>query len=476
MTTIIWWLRRDLRLTDNPALTTALQEAEVVVPVFIFDPLLLASPYLADKRLAFLLGGLRHLATALEERGSRLIIRRGEPVIELTQLMAETEADRIVAQEDFSPYARRRDTQVAEALPLTLTDGVAIHHPTSVLKQDGEPYVVFTPYSRSWQTLPLPGRADLLPQPSQLPPVPALSSEAIPAEPTLPETVPFPPGEAEGQRRLQAFMGVDDSATEQPPIAAYAENRNRLDLAGTSRLSAYFRLGLVSARQAAVMGRQLQAETENDAARQSITTWLNELVWRDFYLAILYHFPQVRRENFRDKFAAFPWRNDRSAFEAWGDGRTGYPVVDAAMRQLVQTGWLPNRARMIVASFLVKHLLIDWRWGERWFMQHLVDGDPAANNGGWQWTAGSGTDAAPYFRIFNPILQSEKFDPTGQYIRRWLPALAEVPTKFIHTPWKMAAADQQKANCHLGSDYPAPIVDHSEARQRALAAYDQVKN
>ncbi len=199
--------------------------------------------------------------------------------------------------------------------------------------------------------------------------------------------------------------------------------------------------------------------------------WLNELLWRDFYIHILAHFPAVARQSFRPATRAVGWRNDPAEFDAWRAGQTGYPVVDAAMRQLAASGWLHNRARMIVASFLVKHLLIDWRWGERWFMRQLVDGDPAANNGGWQWAAGTGTDAAPYFRVFNPVTQGRKFDPDGVYVRRWLPELAAVPTATIHAPWQLSAAQQRAAGCVLGRDYPTPIVDHALARERALAAY-----
>jgi deoxyribodipyrimidine photo-lyase len=210
-------------------------------------------------------------------------------------------------------------------------------------------------------------------------------------------------------------------------------------------------------------------------ASKGAETWLNELIWREFYVHILYHFPHVLQQSFRTNLRAIPWENDGEAFAAWCEGQTGYPVVDAAMRQLVETGWMHNRARMIVASFLVKDLLIDWRWGEHYFMQQLVDGDSASNNGGWQWTAGTGTDAAPYFRIFNPVLQGKKHDPQGAYVRRWVPALAQVPDRFIHQPWKIPSDVQQKAGCIIGQDYPAPIVDHAWARERTLAAYAQAR-
>jgi len=409
-----------------------------------------------------------------------LITRRGEPLAQLKALVTETNADAIFAQEDFSPYARRRDAQIVEHLPLRLTGGTTVHHPAQVLKNDGTPYTVYTPFSRIWKDLPAPTAGALLPAPHRIATPDGLAGEPIPTQPELPGAVPFAPGEAEAQRRLKAFAGqfssnANESTKDDLPVHNYAGTRNRLDLAGTSQLSPYLRFGMLSARQAVVEALAAIEVAPTKQAAKGATTWLNELIWREFYIAILYHFPKVRGQNFQPKYNRIPWDNNEAAFAAWCQGHTGYPVVDAAMRQLAQSGWMHNRARMIVASFLVKDLLIDWRWGERWFMQHLVDGDPAANNGGWQWTAGTGTDAAPYFRVFNPILQSQKFDPTGRYIRRWVPELAHVPAKHIHTPWKMSAPEQQQAGCQIGQDYPAPIIDHKWARERALAAYGQSK-
>jgi deoxyribodipyrimidine photo-lyase len=471
MTTAIWWIRRDLRLTDNQTLTAALEYANQIVPVFIFDPNLLDSSYVGTKRLAFLLKGLHRLDADLQARGSRLIIRRGEPKRELTRLLAESGADVILAEADFSPYARRRDEKIAAALPLRLNGGLTVHHPSSVLKADDTPYTVFTPFSRAWKALPVFQAADLLPTPTQISTPSHLCSETIPAEPTLPPLVPFLPGEAEAQRRLAAFVGQFNNSDDDYPIYGYADRRSRLDLNGTSQLSPYLRFGMLSARQAVIAAREAIERASDAQVRKGAETWLNELIWREFYVSILYHFPQVRGHSFRPEYDRIVWENDENAFAAWGEGRTGYPVVDAAMRQLAQSGWMHNRARMITASFLVKDLLIDWRWGERWFMQHLVDGDPAANNGGWQWTAGTGTDVAPYFRVFNPILQGQKFDPDGAYVRRWVPELANVPKKFIHTPWGMSPAMQQDIGCVIGQDYPAPIVDHAWARERVLTAY-----
>jgi deoxyribodipyrimidine photo-lyase len=387
-------------------------------------------------------------------------------------LVSESGATAIWVEEDFSPYARQRDAAVAKNLPLRLVGGLTVHPPLAVQKTDGTPYTVFTPFSKAWKALPRLTKASLLPAPSHISTPPGLATQPIPAEPALLATVPFPPGEAEAQRRLQDFAGDCGNAS---PINNYAAERNRLDLEGTSRLSPYLRFGMLSARQAVVQALAALDQASNPQARQGAETWLNELIWREFYVAILHYFPEVRGRSFRPQYDQIRWRNNEAEFTAWGAGHTGYPVVDAAMRQLTQSGWMHNRTRMIVASFLVKDLLIDWRWGERWFMQHLVDGDPAANNGGWQWTAGVGTDAAPYFRVFNPVLQGLKFDPSGAYIRRWLPELANLPDQYLHAPWDMPASVQHQVGLRLGQDYPLPIIDHNQARERTLAAYAQAK-
>lgn len=465
----IWWIRRDLRLADNPALAQALAASSVVIPLFILDPALLHSRYHqhAEKRLAFLFASLRSLDADLHGLGSRLVVRQGQPLEVLAALCAETQAAAIYATEDFSPYARQRDAAIAQALPLTTVGGLTVQHPQAILKSDGLPYTIFTPYSRAWLAKPLPTPQALLPAPGHLNAPPALSSLEI-ALPNLPIVAHFPPGEAAAHRALHAF--TQGAAA---PIYDYAQGRNRLDWEHTSGLSPYLRFGLVSAR-AAVVAAQLAIESApNPLARKGAEAWRNELIWREFYNACLYHFPRVLTRSFRTDMESIQWSNDRAAFTAWCKGRTGYPVVDAAMRHLAATGWMHNRARMITASFLVKDLLIDWRWGERWFMQHLIDGDPAANNGGWQWTAGVGTDAAPYFRVFNPTLQAAKFDPEGKFVRSVLPELRQVPDQFIHEPWKMPPQVQAQAGCIIGQHYPAPIIDHAFARQRVLAAYRQ---
>lgn len=460
MRIVIWWLRRDLRLSDNPALHAAIQNADRVIPCFILDPSLLNGEKIAPKRRDFLLGGLSALDTELRRRGAYLVIRYGDPLLELQQLLNKTGAQAIYAEADFSPFARSRDAKIAAVLPLRLVGGPTLRHPEEVRAVNGAPYTVFTPFKKAWLTRPLPTAADLLPSPERILTPPNVPTLPLPSFKPLAE---FPSGEAEAQRRLERFLSG--------PIARYAEHRDRLDSDGTSGLSPYLRFGMLSARQAVVAALEAVYEGGGKGAE----TWLSELIWREFYVSILYHFPHVLKRGFRREYEGIAWLNKVEDFDAWKAGQTGYPVVDAAMRQLSTIGWMHNRARMIVASFLVKDLLIDWRWGERWFMQHLVDGDPSANNGGWQWTAGVGTDAAPYFRIFNPVLQSKKFDPQGKFIRHWLPELQNVPDEYIHEPWKMPIAIQRHVGCHIGQDYPWPIVDHDMARQRVLQAFAQAQ-
>jgi deoxyribodipyrimidine photo-lyase len=349
---------------------------------------------------------------------------------------------------------------------MSLMPGTTVHPPDMVEKPDDTPYTVFTPFSQKWKNLPAPGKP--LAPPEHFTLLPTLTSMAIPQSPILQGIAGFKAGESEASHRLAAFIDAD--------ITHYAEARDRMDLAATSGLSPYLHFGMLSARQAASAALSAYEEAGDALGRKGVESWLNELIWREFYASILYHFPFVIDIAFRSNLRNVPWREDAPGFTAWKEGCTGYPVVDAGMRQLNTSGWMHNRARMLTASFLVKDLLIDWRKGEAYFMQHLLDGDSASNNGGWQWTAGTGTDAAPYFRVFNPVLQGQKFDPHGAYVRHWVPELAAVPDEFIHTPWHMPVSLQQKIGCVIGKNYPAPIVDHASARQRVLEAYRKGKN
>ena len=459
----IWWIRRDVRLHDNAALAAATARGGAVIPLFVVDPGVLESRLhrSAGRRRAVLCAGLRALDRDLALRGARLVVRRGRPAAVLEALVRESGARAVVAEADASPYARRRDAAVRRAVPLELVGSTSVRHPAEVVKDDGTAYTVFSPFKRAWLARPLPAARDLLPAPARMAPVPdALGSEGLPDDGEA--VAGFPPGEAEARRRVQAFV--------RGPIHRYDTERDRVDHDGTSALSPYLRFGMVSARTAVVAA--LDAGAAGDPrARSGADVWLSELVWRDFYLSILFHHPHVLREAFDPRFRRLGHRRAVPDLAAWQQGRTGYPVVDAAMRQLAATGWIHNRARMIVASFLTKHLLLDWRDGEAWFMAQLLDGDPAANNGGWQWTAGVGTDPAPYFRVFNPVLQGKRCDPEGTWVRRWLPELARVPAERIHEPWTLTPLEQRAAGCVIGRDYPAPIVEHHTARERALAAY-----
>ncbi|MFN2303164.1 MAG: cryptochrome/photolyase family protein [Anaerolineales bacterium] len=457
--THIWWIRRDIRLEDNLALEAALKDADALIPLFVIEPDLMDSA--APKRRAFLLDALADLDRQLKQLGSQLVIRQGPALSALQKLHTELGNPVIFAHEDFSHFARARDQAVQNQLGLNLLPGVVLHHPDHVLKDNGDPYTVYTPYKNKWYDEPLPTPADILPAPKRMPPLPdKIDSIALPSAKAVPG---FPSTTAEAQQRLSAFL--------ENGIHHYKSQRDLLAMDGTSRLSPYFRFGLVSIKQAFAQSQVAFMKAKGDGERAEIRTWMNELVWREFYTAILYHFPHVMDGPFRQDYRDIPWRDAPEDLQAWQKGQTGFPIVDACMRQLSATGWMHNRGRMIAASFLTKDLLINWQAGETWFMGNLVDGDPAANNGGWQWTAGTGTDAAPYFRIFNPILQGKKYDTEGKYIVRWVPELAKLPQALRHEPWTISAEQSNKYAFELGRDYPHPIVDHFFARDRALEAY-----
>lgn len=456
---VIHWFRRDLRLDDNAALQAALNSGAPVIPLFIFDPILLDGPRFSEVRMAFLLGALRSLDDRLQQRGSRLMIRRGHPISALREVIEQTGAQALYFNRDYTPYARHRDALAEAELSIAVYgyDDLVLLPPGTVLKADGNPYTVYTPFMKQWKLLPKPDVADGADG----------KFARVEVENWQPEQhwngVLPPVSERAAYDRLANFL--------KGPVYQYSDTRNNLtpdpfDTMDTSCLSPYLRFGLLSPRQVYRGARDAYARTTHYHHQRSVEVWVNELIWREFYVHIMYHFPHVDRGNFRTSYDALAWHDEPGEFEAWQQGMTGYPVVDAAMRQLRAIGWMPNRARMIAASFLTKDLLIDWRRGERHFMNWLIDGDPAANNGGWQWTAGTGTDAQPYFRIFNPVIQSKKFDPQGAYIRRWVPELERVPDVFIHEPWKMPEPP---------THYPPPIVDHQAARERAISVYKAVE-
>ena len=470
MSPAIWWIRRDIRLWDNQALLSAVAHSQTVIPLFIIDPFFQQSEYFSPRRWYFLLGCLLELDINLKKHGGRLILRQGNPFNVLRDLIYESSADTIFAEQDASPYSMRRDSKITRELPVRWVGFNAVHPPGSVVKKNGDPFSVFTPFMKAWKQLPF-SYIERQIVPGNLGTPENIISLSFPSIEKSSWSDLFPPGEKEANQRLELFCNGADA-----PIYRYSKSRNFMNVDGTSRLSPYIRFGCISLRRAVSFAYSAKVNAPDLEAKENSEIWLNEIIWSDFYKHILYHYPFVRKQSFQSNLRNIKWNNDEGHFKDWCQGKTGYPIIDAGMRQLFMTGWMHNRSRMATASFLVKDLLIDWRWGERWFMQHLLDGDPAANNGGWQWTAGTGTDAAPYFRIFNPILQGKKYDPYGKYIKKWLPELADVPDRFIHEPWKMTPEQQKEFNCIIGCNYPAPIVNHNEMRQIALSLYKDSKN
>lgn len=467
---VIHWFRRDLRLSDNLALHATAASGRPVLPVFILDPALLRGDRFSVARLSFMLKALASLSDAVRKRGGRLLIRHGDPLEVLPQVIDEFSAQAVYINRDYSSYAVKRDASIESVLtiPLHVLDDALLHSPEDIRTQDGRPYVVFTPFKRQWLALPKPEPSDqpegtlrfFVPDDGESD-IPTLGDLGFDATIDVPDV-----SEAAAQARLANFISES--------VEQYESRRDQLLVnpfepsspQWTSGLSPYLRFGVMSPRQAFHAAVTKRERALSAAARSSVDTWISELVWREFYMHILYHFPHVAHSSFRREYDQVEYRYAPDELSVWQDGRTGYPVVDAAMRQLKTLGWMHNRARMIVASFLTKDLLIYWREGETYFMRHLIDGDPAANNGGWQWSAGTGTDAQPYFRIFNPVSQSQKFDPDGHFIRHWVPELRDVPGQFIHAPWLMPLPPK---------GYPKPIVDHAFARERTLAAFKAVK-
>jgi deoxyribodipyrimidine photo-lyase len=474
MATAIWWVRRDLRLTDNSALHHAAAESDTVVPVFVIDPALMQSARNQGPRIAWMLDALRAFADDIATRGGKLIIRHGDPVTALSAIAREVQAHSVHFHRDYSPYAKRRDDAVTRQLAeygiaaVSYKD-LVLHESDEIRTKTGGSYSVYTPYWHAWRAMPKPA---MYAQPARLSTLPAIPSDAIPdAEAYGAGRLSTPlvvPGERPAREALDRFVAAR--------LKSYKPDRDRPAVNGTAQISPYLRWGMLSLRQAYWAAQDARQANRDEATAASIETWIGELAWRDFYYQVLDQNPRVSHQSYRLEYDRIQWVRDDEAFDKWATGQTGFPIVDAAMRQLRATGWMHNRLRMIVASFLCKDLQIDWRAGERYFMQRLLDGDLASNNGGWQWSAGTGTDAAPYFRIFNPTTQGEKFDPDGQFIRAWVPELAKVPKDYIHAPHAMPRSLQTYIGCIIGEHYPAPIVDHAVQRERTLALYAVVKN
>ncbi len=499
------WFRRDLRLDDHAALGAALAQATAVYCAFVFDTDILAGLPRQDRRVSFIWQSLAQLRERLLALGGDLLVRQGSARDEIPRLALELKISRVYAAEDYEPQARERDRAVAESLgrqggALRLVKDQVIFAGDEVLTQAGRPFRVYTPYRKAWLTLL--SDAELA---SRLDPTRLTRLARPPAGTRFPElrelgfeaadlaAAGLVPGESGAEATLAAFL---------PRLDDYAALRDFPARASTSGLATHNRFGTISIRRlvrlaheragrASAWGHQPKTLTGADGEPQSpgstesgpgrshpgkhpsegAQIWLSELIWREFFFQVLHHHPQVARGAFRPAFDRIAWPNDEALFAAWCRGRTGYPLVDAAMRELVASGSMHNRLRMVVAAFLCKDLLIDWRWGERFFALHLNDFDLAANNGNWQWAASTGCDAQPWFRIFNPLTQARKFDPRGEYVRAQLPELRRVPERFVHAPWTLPPLEQQACGCVIGRDYPAPVVDHAVQRQRALALY-----
>jgi len=465
--TVIHWFRRDLRVSDNVALSEVAKRAENVIPLFIFEDAFKTGPDVGAARLAFLLQSVESLRKNLAELGHTLIIRCGKSEEILPAFAQETGAQCVFANKRYEPYTQRRDERITQALlkigvGFELFKDAVVWEETEILNLSGKPYTVFTPYSKAWKarTVSAPkgmlGRAKIAVQNFKSEPLPESSAAA-----GYPLTQKIPAGgERAALELLRKFMAG--------PVYDYGTNRNFPAIDGGSNLSPHLRAGTIGIRTIIAELNKAKVKAVGADALKSCETFLNELIWREFYAQVLHNFPHVTKGAFRPEYDQLKWSDNDAHFQTWCAGQTGYPIVDAAMRCLNATGTMHNRLRMIVAMFLTKDLLIHWQWGERYFMKQLVDGDMAANNGGWQWSAGTGTDAAPYFRIFNPVSQAEKFDAGGKFARQWIPELKDFPDDLIQQPWENPLLLAQ-------SKYAQRIVLHEEQRGKCLAMFKAVK-
>lgn len=473
---IVVWFRDDLRLADNPALTAAIARGSPLVAVYILDDETPGSWRLGGAARWWLRHSLAALGKNIERVGGALVLRRGGSVAAIKSLVQETKARAVYWNRGYAPFAIARDGAVThelerEGLEVQTFHASTLFEPGSILSHDDKPFRL---YGAFWRACLARGISDApLALPQRLPAGPDIPSDDLnswqlkPARPNWAEGFEklWSPGEEGAQRRLTGFI--------EGAAIVYAQSRNRPDMASTSQLSPHLRFGEISPRH--VWHAVLAAQSADFVPRLAADKFLSELGWREFAYHLLYHHASLPDAPLQSQFASFPWEADARHLAAWQRGRTGYPIVDAGMRELWTTGWMHNRVRMIVASFLVKHLLIPWQEGERWFWDTLVDADLANNAMNWQWVAGCGTDAAPYFRIFNPVLQGEKFDPDGRYVRQWVPEIAALPDAYIHKPWTAPEAVRLGAGIQLEKHYPAPIVDHAMARRRALGAFARMK-